>query len=106
MEAMMKSLNDGISVFICPEGTRNKTDEPLLDFRDGAFRLAIESQLPLAILTVNNSGKLLSPKKPIELKPGVIECIWSEPIETKGMTMDDLQILKEKARERMSANLE
>src|SRR6185436_10559049 len=29
MENMMNSLRDGISVFICPEGTRNKGSEPL-----------------------------------------------------------------------------
>jgi 1-acyl-sn-glycerol-3-phosphate acyltransferase len=105
MENMKRSLREGISVFICPEGTRNKTDQPLLDFRDGAFRLAIESQLPLAVLTLRNSGKLLSPHRPFEMSPGVIQCIWSEPVVTVGLTMDDLEMLKEKTRILMIANL-
>lgn len=98
MESMMASLRDGISVFICVEGTRNKSDKPLLDFKDGAFRLAIESQLPLAVLTVIDSGKLLHPLRPFELSPGTLHAAWSKPIETKGMTMDDLPLLKEQAK--------
>jgi len=47
---MRQSMEKGISVFLCPEGTRNKTDQPLLDFKDGAFRLAIATQKPLAIV--------------------------------------------------------
>ncbi|TAH43233.1 MAG: 1-acyl-sn-glycerol-3-phosphate acyltransferase [Bacteroidetes bacterium] len=95
MENMHRSLQQGISVFICPEGTRNKTENLLLNFHDGAFRLAISAQVPLAVLTILNSGKLLSPKRPIELKPGIIECVWSAPIDTKGMTEDDIPHLKE-----------
>ncbi len=95
MENMHRSLQQGISVFICPEGTRNKTENLLLSFHDGAFRLAISAQVPLAVLTILNSGKLLSPNRPIELKPGTIECVWSTPIDTKGMTENDIPQLKE-----------
>ena len=97
MENMMTSLRDGISVFICPEGTRNKTADPLLPFHDGAFRLAIEAQVPLAVMTVLNSDKLLSPLHPIELSPGIIDCVWDKPIETLGMTEADIPRLKEMA---------
>ena len=95
MENMQKNIRDGISVFIFPEGTRNKTSEPLLDFRDGAFRLAIQAQVPIAALTLLNTGKLLSPMRPIELSPGVITCVWSKPFATNGMTQQDIPALKE-----------
>jgi 1-acyl-sn-glycerol-3-phosphate acyltransferase len=105
MERMTNSLKEGVSVFICPEGTRNKTEQPLLDFRDGAFRLAIASQLPLAVLTVNSTRNLLSPFKLLSLSPGTIECAWSHPIVTTGMTEGDLPRLKEMAKESMLKNL-
>ncbi|HLG35276.1 MAG TPA: lysophospholipid acyltransferase family protein [Bacteroidia bacterium] len=105
MQNMRKSLEEGISVFICPEGTRNRTSEPLLDFKDGAFRLAIEAQVPLAVLTVIDSQKLLSPLRPVELAPGTIHAIWDKPIDTTGMTEADLPALKEKARALMLAHL-
>lgn len=102
IEVLRKSLEDGISVFLCPEGTRNKhEDPPLLDFRDGAFRLAVVTQTPIAALTLFNTGRKLSPLQPIALAPGTIYGAWSEPIETKGMTMDDVPALKEKIRAQM-----
>ena len=101
MEAMKKSLEDGISVFICPEGTRNTSSKPLLPFKDGAFRLAIETQTPLAVLTVIDSDKRLSPLHPLTLLPGNLTCIWSDVIVTKGMKLSDIESLKERARKSM-----
>jgi 1-acyl-sn-glycerol-3-phosphate acyltransferase len=105
MENMNRSIRDGISVFICPEGTRNKTDDLLLTFHDGAFRLAISAQVPLAVLTIINSRELLSPLRPLQLKPGTLECIWAMPIETKGMKEDDIPLLKQKVIEIMEGEL-
>jgi 1-acyl-sn-glycerol-3-phosphate acyltransferase len=105
MDRMIRSLKNNISVFICPEGTRNKTHAPLLPFHDGAFRLAIEAGIPLAILVVKNTDKLLSPVKPIELSPGRIDCIWLKPIDTKGLTADDIPSLKEKVADLMTGIL-
>lgn len=101
IEVMMNNLRDSISVFIYPEGTRNRTDKPLLPFHDGAFRLAIEAQMPLAIMTVIDSKRLLSPLRSMELSPGVLHCEWSPVIETKGMTHDDVPLLKEKTKQLM-----
>ncbi len=105
-ETMKKSIVDGISVFLFPEGTRNKTSNLLLDMREGAFRLAIETQTPIAILTVLNSHELLPPSGLMALRPGTLHAIWSEPIETKGMSADDFQTLKTKAHRLMKDNLE
>lgn len=105
MENMIASLQEGISVFICPEGTRNKTNEPLLPFHDGAFRLAIQSQLPLACMVIKNTDKLLSPLRPIELSPGAITCEWCKPFPTKGMNIDDLPALKAAVVEEMTKHL-
>ncbi len=105
MDAMKKSIDAGISVFICPEGTRNRTERPLLDFRDGAFRLAIRTGTPLAILTLHGTARLHSPRRPAELRPGRIIGEWSQPIETKGMTEADLPGLKSRAYETMLAAL-
>jgi 1-acyl-sn-glycerol-3-phosphate acyltransferase len=105
IQAMQASLDAGVSVFLCPEGTRNTTSDPLLPFKDGAFRLAIETGRPLAVLTVSHTKRLLSPLRPIELRPGVVHAIWSEPIITKGMNLDQIEELKEKVRMLMIENL-
>lgn len=107
IEIMRKSLDEGISVFLCPEGTRNKEiNPPLLDFRDGAFRLAILTKTPLAALTLLNSGEKLNSKRPLEFCPGAIYAIWDKPIETSEMTLADLPLLKEMVRTKMIAHLE
>lgn len=106
IEVMKKSLDEGISVFICPEGTRNREKEPaVMEFRDGAFRLAVLTGTPIAVLTVFDSGDRLSPKRPLELSPGVIRGSWSKPIETTGLTLDDVPALKEKVRAIMTEQL-
>lgn len=102
---MRKSLDEGISVFLCPEGTRNRTSAPLIEFKDGAFRLAIEAQVPLAVLTVLDSKKRNSPQSQMELIPGFIHCFWDKPIETKGMTIDDVPKLKQMAYDIMLKNI-
>jgi 1-acyl-sn-glycerol-3-phosphate acyltransferase len=106
IDALRKSIGEGISVFLYPEGTRNKTDAPLLDFYDGAFRLAIETQVPLAILTIKNSRRLLDPRRVMDLSPGVIECIWHEPVPTAGMTTENVGELKERAKSILMGGLE
>jgi len=105
VERMKDSLlREKISVVLFPEGTRNRSNEPLLNFKDGAFRLAIETQLPLAVLTILNTKEFV-PAGKFELKPGTIHAAWSEPIDTKGMTANDIPMLKEKVREVFLRNL-
>ena len=106
IEKMLLTLQEGISVFLAPEGTRNKTTKPLLDFHDGAFRLAIAAQKPLAILTVLNTQHHLSPINMFQMLPGTLKAEWSEPIETVGMTELDINHLKELARNNMQGILE
>lgn len=96
IDAMKESLDEGISVFLCPEGTRNKTANPLLEFKDGAFRLAITTKTPLAVITVYNTDKLHSPHVAYLLKPGKVYAEWCAVIDTSEMTEEDLPALKEK----------
>ena len=102
---MLEALKGGDSIFIYPEGTRNRTDETLKEFKDGAFRLAIMAQVPIAVQTLVGAREVNDPKG-VSLLPGTIEAYWSEPIETTGMTQDDLPMLKEKVRQEMLKHLE
>jgi 1-acyl-sn-glycerol-3-phosphate acyltransferase len=106
IEIMKRSLDEGVSVFLCPEGTRNRKDDPpLLNFHDGAFRLAIATKTPVAVLTLLNTGEKLSPNRPLELAPGKIHGVWDAPIDTSGMTMEDVAGLKEQVRLLMQQHL-
>lgn len=41
------NVKEGSSIFIFPEGTRNKTDKSLLEFKDGFRIIALKNRLPI-----------------------------------------------------------
>lgn len=94
-------LKEKISMVIFPEGTRNRTTQPLIDLKDGAFRLAIDTQLPIAVLTILNSGEFSPANKLMQLKPGTLKAIWTEPIPTINMKTEDTPRLKDQVRQRI-----
>ncbi len=52
--------NNGDSIFIFPEGTRNKENTPLSNFKDGARLIALKNRLPiLPVFIKTNSNKIL-----------------------------------------------
>lgn len=95
MKAMKNLIDRGVSVFIFPEGTRNRTDKPLGPFYNGAFRLAIESGIPIVPVVMTNVRRMMS-EKTIWMKPGKATVIYHDPISTEGYTMDDVEKLRDK----------
>jgi 1-acyl-sn-glycerol-3-phosphate acyltransferase len=87
------------SVMIFPEGTRSKTQE-MLPFKDGAFRLAIESQAPVLPIAVAGTRNAMAKGTFRFLRAKALAQVL-EPIETAGMTMDDIARLKAMTRERI-----
>jgi 1-acyl-sn-glycerol-3-phosphate acyltransferase len=102
---LKKHLEDGWSIFIYPEGGRNRTTEPLAPFYDGAFRLAIQMGAPIAIQTVRDIEHVTTSVRSVELYPGVVNIAWSQPIETKNLSTQDIPELKERVRQIMLENL-
>ncbi|PWS32167.1 1-acyl-sn-glycerol-3-phosphate acyltransferase [Pedobacter paludis] len=93
---LRKDLAEGQSILIFPEGTMNKTSEPLNPFFDGAFRLAIETQTPILPFAILNSKAHLPRIDPLLVKPGIIKTSFGEAINVKGMVAEDLEMLKQK----------
>ena len=88
-------------MMIFPEGTRSKTQE-MLPFKDGAFRLAIESQAPVLPIAVAGTRNAMAKGTFRFLRARALAQVL-EPIDTTGMTMDDIGRLKQMARERIDA---
>lgn len=103
VEELKEDLARGQSILIFPEGTMNKSDKPLTDFYDGAFRLAIETQTPIAPMVIINARNLFPRADPLAARPGVITCIFDTPIEVSGLLADDLESLKGKVYNKMEA---
>jgi 1-acyl-sn-glycerol-3-phosphate acyltransferase len=91
--AMLETLQEGKSIFIFPEGTRNKGTKPVNEFFDGAFRFGIESGFPIvAMCTIG--ARSVTPSSGYSVRPGKIDIHYLGPYETKSLTKDDLPELK------------
>ncbi len=102
---ILKTVQNGHSLFLFPEGGIFQTEQLLFPFKSGAFRLAIETQKPLVVMTFINAGRLNPSNNWFAIRPGRAINYISEPIETKGMTMDDVHTLKQMAMDEMRKNL-
>ncbi len=74
-------VNEGTSVIIFPEGTRQKTDQ-LGGFKKGGFLLAMKSQRPIVPVAIQGSGRVLT-KGDFWIKPGTIDIVLGKPIPTE-----------------------
>lgn len=93
---MQRMLDMGLHLCLYPEGTRNKTKQPLQRFYDGAFITAIKAQKPIIPGIIFNTGKILPHNRKFWARPMVIRFDFLEAIPTKGLSMEDLPALKEK----------
>jgi 1-acyl-sn-glycerol-3-phosphate acyltransferase len=101
MERCRTSLRNRVSVIFFPEGTRS-VDDKMLPFKDGAFRLAIEAGVPILPLAVAGTMTAL-PKHDWRFNPARAVVQVLPPIETAGLTLEDLPQLKERTRQAIQA---
>ena len=98
---MQNTLKMGLNLILYPEGTRNKTNNPLGEFKDGAFINAIRSQKPIVPGVLFNTKKILPPRPKFWAWPAKIEVHFLPPIETKGMSLREIEQLKNRIYQQM-----
>ena len=76
---MKNVLAIGLHMCIYPEGTRNKTGEPLKAFHDGAFKLAVDTQKSLLPAIMFNTNKVLPTGKTFFFWPSTMEIHFLQP---------------------------
>lgn len=106
MIELKQTLQNGFSIFLYPEGTRNRTSELLAPFKTGAFRLAIETGTPIAIQTLVNIKTITSTASVFNLWPGTLKVVLSEPILTNHLDENDMEALIETCRAEMIKQLQ
>jgi 1-acyl-sn-glycerol-3-phosphate acyltransferase len=96
LEGCRDRLRKNVSVMIFPEGTRSRTGE-LQPFKDGAFRLAIEAQVPVLPIVVAGTRDAMQ-KGSFLFRPARAEARALEPVATEGLTLADVPALRERVR--------
>jgi 1-acyl-sn-glycerol-3-phosphate acyltransferase len=100
-----KAIDEGKSLTIFPEGGIKSTDPPrLAPFKDGAFRLAIEKQIPIVPVTIPFNWIIL-PDENFMLTWGRVIAIFHEPIPTEGLRLEHVDELKARVYEVIRSEL-
>lgn len=84
-------LANGFDMVIYPEGTRNRTDDPLKPFYDGAFKLAAETGKSVIPTLLFNTKKVLPVDKTFYLYPHKMEMHFLPPVESAGISAKELK---------------
>jgi 1-acyl-sn-glycerol-3-phosphate acyltransferase len=91
-EAMKKTLHAGMHMCIYPEGTRNRTGEPLKQFYDGAFKLAVDAKKEVIPCIIKGTKKAMPIHKSFYLLPTKLSMQFLPPVSTEAT---DAKRLKE-----------
>ena len=106
LKRTLDALEEGKSLVIFPEGgIASKNPPQMARFKDGAFRAAIEKQIPVVPVTIPHNWIILPDSKTPLLHQGTIRLVFHEPIETRGMTLEDLDKLNDMVHSVIDAEL-
>ena len=92
-----RRLQSGLSICIFPEGGVPEEHIMLDEFKDGAFRLAINHQIPIVPITFADNKKRLSYTF-FSGGPGKMRVKIHEFLSTKGLTIEDTKALNKKSK--------
>lgn len=96
-ESAQKRLNQGLSICIFPEGGVPDESVVLDEFKDGAFRLALDHQIPIVPMTFGDNKERFSYTF-FSGSPGVMRVKIHPFITTLGKTDADRKAIKEQTR--------
>jgi len=100
------ALHKRISIFIFPEGTFNMTlNKPLKSFYNGAFKLAIEMQIPIQPILMIDAVDRMHFDSVFSLTPGPNRVVYLKTIDVSKYSLDDIELLKEKVHNLMEEGL-
>ncbi len=100
------ALHKKVSIFIFPEGTFSMTEErPLKNFYNGAFKLAIEMQVPIQPILLVDAVDRMHYSSVFTLTPGKNRVVYLPTVKVDEYTMDDIETLKDKVYQMMDEGL-
>ena len=100
---VIDGVKHGRSLAVFPEGKRTE-DGALQPFEPGAFKIALRAGVPIVPVTIRGTFKML-PRTSLAPRPGRVDVIISEPIETTDYNEKTLPALIERVRMAIAAHL-
>lgn len=98
-------INKGVSIIVMPEGTFNMGHQPLKDFYDGAFRVAIETQTTIKPFLLLDAFDRMHYRHLFTLTPGKSRAVFLQEVPVDGLTLNDVPDLKQRVYELMEKKL-
>lgn len=77
--AGIDNIKNGISMCIFPEGTRNKSQDLMLPFKEGSFKMAEKTGCAIIPMAITNSAEILENHFP-KVKPVHVVVEYGKPI--------------------------
>ncbi len=97
-------VNEGYSIFVMPEGTRNHSDE-LLTFKEGSFKIAEKTGCPVIPVAITNSDALYELHRPWVRKAKIV-IHYGTPINVADMPREERKTLGSRVRHEIELMLE
>ena len=92
---LKEAIHQNISVVIAPEGTFNMTGNPLKEFYDGAFRIAIETQTPIRPVIFLDTYDRMHYRSIFSMTPGRSRAVYLPEVSVQGYDLSRVQELKQ-----------
>ncbi|AFL84986.1 1-acyl-sn-glycerol-3-phosphate acyltransferase [Belliella baltica DSM 15883] len=100
------AIENGSSIVIFPEGGITSTNPPILNsFKDGAFSLAVDKQIPIIPVTLSYNHLILPDAKELLLNFKSGKIVFHQEILTDGLGTKDIADIKEKAHQTIQNQL-
>lgn len=90
-ETMKQVLLTGMHMCIYPEGTRNRSAEPIKQFYDGAFKLAIAANREIIPCVIIGTKKAMPINKTFYLLPVRLRMYFLSPVSIDNIPVDQLK---------------
>jgi 1-acyl-sn-glycerol-3-phosphate acyltransferase len=101
VKQMKSILAKNISIVLAPEGTFNMTDKPLKEFYNGAFKIAVEMQVPIQPVLFLDAYDRLHYKSVFSMTPGKSRAVFLPEV----LPCNDVDVLKQKIYNEMEEGL-
>ena len=103
----IENIKNGISMCIFPEGTRTKTDDEMLPFKEGSMKMAEKTGCLVIPVALSNTAEIFENHLPW-IRPCKVVVEYGTPIDPKELSRQDMKrlgaICREKIQEMLDKN--